>query len=127
MAKRAVLLGQNRAWRVIAHRGQCLFAILGHGREDLLQLFHTIPGRDLAAPQLVAPVHGRLVHTGEQFVGIVDLANPVAKRLRGGQFVLDLGIVVKLARFHIDRKQLSGTKRALFHHARFIDRHHARL
>ena len=127
MAERAVLLGQNRAWRVIAHRGQCFFAILGHGRKDLLQLFHTIPGRDLAAPQLVAPVHGRLVHTGEQSVRVVDLANPVAKGLGGGQFVLDLGVVVKLARFHIDGKQLSGTKCALFHHTRFIDRHHACL
>ncbi len=113
MAQRAVLVRQNRRWRVIAHRGQRLLAVLGHRSQNLLQLLNRIARRDLTLRNS-SPLNSGFSFNGEIVVQIDDLADPLAKRLRCGQLVLHLVVVEQLALGHIDRNHLPRTKRALF-------------
>ena len=60
MAQRAVFFRQDGTWGVIAHRRQGFFAVLGHGGEDVLQLFDRIAGCDLAAAQVLPCIYRAL-------------------------------------------------------------------
>ena len=53
MRQRAVHFGQHGRGRIVAHRSQRFFAILGHWRKDLLQFFDCVPCRDLATTQRI--------------------------------------------------------------------------
>ena len=124
MAQRAVLTAQNSRRRVIAHRGQRLFPILGHGGEDLLKLFNGIARGHLTAAQF-GPLKQRFLGDAcKDIVHLGDLADPFAKGLVGRQFIFDFSVVEKFTLIHIDRDDLAGAKRAFAHHAGLIQRHH---
>ena len=127
MAERAILLGQHRRRRVIAHRRKRLLAVLRHRGEDLLQLFNRITRRNLTAAQFVAAEQRLFRHFRQRCVQFDDLADPIAKRQRLGQLVLDAGILEQLALFHVHRDHLTGAKRALLHHIRLVQRYHPGL
>ena len=127
MAQRAILLGQNGAWRVIAHACYGFFAIFGHGGQNLLQLLNAVTGRNLALAQFRPGIERRFAHTRERVVQFVDLADPLAKGLCIRQPVLDLGVVIELALGHIHGQHLTGPKRALFLDRALVNRHHPGL
>ncbi len=127
MAERTVMLAEHRRGRVVAHRGQRLLAVLGHRRQDLLQLLDGIAGGDLTLAQLRPGEERRLAGPGQNRVGIVDLADPFAEGLRRREAVLDLGVVVEPALGHVDRQQLPRPQRALLLDLRFVHRHHPGL
>ncbi len=54
VAQWAIFLRQNRAWRIIAHRGQRLFAILSHWCKDMFQFLNRIARSHLTAAQIFA-------------------------------------------------------------------------
>ncbi len=127
MAQRAILAGKNR-WRgIIAHRGDHFLAVLGHRREHLLKLFDAIACCDLALAELAAREQRLFWHIAHQRVEIDNLLDPIAERLGSGELVLDFGVAIKAAVFHIDGDHLAGAKCALLDHGGFVDRDHARL
>ena len=127
VAQRAILAAQDRRGRVIAHRGQRLFPILGHGREDLFQLFDGIARSHLTAAQF-GPVKQRLFgDAAKDIIHLGDLADPFAEGLVRRELVLDLGIVEEFALFHIDRDDLPRAKRAFAHDPRLVQWHHPGL
>jgi len=127
MAERAVLRRENGGGRVIAHRGQRLLAILGHGREDRLDLLDGVAGRDLTAAQFRPGKERLFRHARQHLVKLVDLAHPFAKGLGMGQLVLDFRVVIEAPLLGVHGQHLTGAKRALFPDARLIDRHHPGL
>ena len=52
VAQWAIFLRQNRAWRIIAHGGQGLFAIFGHWCKDMFQFLNRIARGHLTAAQI---------------------------------------------------------------------------
>jgi hypothetical protein len=52
VAERPVAVRQHRGRRVVAHRADRLLAVLGHRREDRLELLDGVARRDLPPPQL---------------------------------------------------------------------------
>ena len=127
MRQRAIHARQHGGRRIVTHRGQGLFPILGHGGEDLFQLFDGIARGHLTAAQLGAFEQGlfrRAIGFGGQ---IDDLADPFAKGAGGGKTIFHLGVMEQAPLGHIDGDHLARTKRAFFDHAGLVDGNHARL
>jgi hypothetical protein len=127
VAERTILAGEDRGGRVVAHRGHHLLAVLGHRREDLLQLLDGVAGGDLPLAQFRPFVERLLGHRVRLGSEVGDLAHPLAEGTGGGQRVLDLGVVEELALGHVDGDELPGAERTLLHHRRLVDGNHARL
>ena len=127
MAQGPIDRRQHGGRRIIAHRGDHLFAVFRHRGQNLLQLFQRIACRDLAFAQLGSLVHRPFRHLAQQFVQVDYLADPIAIGLRRRQLVLQLHIVEQPPLDHVDRNHLPRPQGPLFPHGGLIHRHHPRL
>ena len=93
----------------------------------MFQFLNSIACSHLTAAQIFARENRCFSKTFGLLGQIHDFANPIAKRARSGQGILDLSIVEQLLRFHINRDHLTRPKCAFFNYACLINRHHARL
>jgi hypothetical protein len=84
VAQRPVLGRQHGGGRVVAHAGHHFLAVLGHGRQDLLQLLDRVARGDLAPAQLLAREQGPLGHVAQERVEVHDLLDPLREGLRRG-------------------------------------------
>ncbi len=123
----AILVRQHRQRRVVAHRADGFLAVLGHGLEDQLHVFHRQIETGLAAGQRLARDGGGLGAVADQAVELGGLFQPVFIGLLGRQHVLQLAVLEEAAGLEVDGDHLARADAALLDHGALGDADHAGL
>ena len=117
MVQAAIMVGQHRQRRVVAHGADRFLAFLDHGLKDQLHVLHGQAIGKLAALEFLGRQFHRLGRAGlDQAVQLGDVLGPLAIGLAGGQHVLEFGVAVQAAGLQVHGDGLAGSDAALFHH-----------
>ncbi len=112
MTDRAIAVGQNRQRAVIAHRADGFLAVLGHGREDDLDLLHGHAGGGLTPGALVIAEQERL-GTGAHFaLDLAHILQPGFVRVLGCELIKDFAFAQEAALGEIHRNHPPRRHRA---------------
>ena len=128
MRQRAVLLREHSQRRVVAHGTDRLLAVLHHGVQHHLEVFHRDGCCQLTPAQFRTVLqHQWFGSRSDDGIEFHDILRPVLEFLRGGQFVLDRAVVVELAPLQVDADHLSRPYASLLCDAGLRQDDHARF